>query len=100
MRWDWKVLVGIVVAAVVAGWFLTRTVREPADVDAEAIDRDLTALAQALRTDLNDPIEIVPPIASGIHFPSSLPYHRAVDFWRPVLGETRHIRGGGRRGRR
>lgn len=96
MQWDWKVLVGIVVVAVAVGWLLTRTVHEP-DVDLPGTERDLEELAQALRADQGAEIEIIPPIASGIQFPSSLPYRRATDFWRPVLGETRLIRGGARR---
>src|SRR2546425_518454 len=38
MQWDWKLLVGAVVAAVAGGWFFTRTGPEP-DVDIEGSDR-------------------------------------------------------------
>ena len=99
MQWDWKVLVGIMVAAVVAGWFLTRTVHEPTVDDSADLDRELAELAQALRGDQAIGADIIPPLATGVHFPSSLPYRRPTDFWRSVLGETRRIHGA-RRGRR
>jgi hypothetical protein len=88
MRWDWKVLVAIVVAAATAGWLLTRSVHEP-EVDLTEIDRDLAELSQALRADAATEIELIPLASAGIHLPNALTYRRASDFWRPVLHGAR-----------
>ncbi|HEY2388283.1 MAG TPA: hypothetical protein VGK30_15085 [Candidatus Binatia bacterium] len=99
MRWDWKVLLGVVGAAVVAGWFLTRTVHEP-EIDFDAIDRDLSDLSAALHADAVDPAQLVPRVSAGIRFPSTLQYRRASDFWGPAVGRMGRIGRAGRKGRR
>ncbi len=99
MRWDWKVLLGVVVAAVAAGWFFTRTVHEP-DLDFDAIDRDLGDLSAALRADDVDGAELVPRFSVGIHFPTTIQYRRASDFWRPAVGNMGRVGRAGRKGRR
>lgn len=99
MRWDWKVLLGVVGAAVVAGWFFTRTVHEP-EVDFDAIDRDLADLSVALRADDVDPAELVPRFSAGIHFPATIQYRRASDFWGPAVGKVGRLGRAGRKGRR
>ncbi len=96
MQWDWKVLVGAVVAAVAAGWFFTRTVHEP-DVDFEAIDRDLGDLVSALRADDVANVELIPRFSAGIHFPGTFQYRRPSEFWRPAISGGPRI---GRPGRR
>lgn len=99
MKWDWKVLVGVVVAAAAVGWFFTRTVHEP-NVDFEAIDRDLAELSVALRAaDIGD-VELIPKFSSGIRFPATIQYRRASDFWRPVVGSVGRVGRAGRKGRR
>ncbi len=93
MRWDWKLLVAVVVAAVAAGWLLTRSVREP-ESDLDGVDTDLAELSQALRADAAADIELIPRASAGIHLPNILKYRRPADFWRPAIG------GAPRRGRR
>ena len=99
MQWDWKVLVGVVVAAAAAGWFFTRTVHEP-DIDFEAVDRDLLDLSVALRGDDVADIELIPKFSAGIRFPATIQYRRASDFWRPAVGSIGRMERAGRKGRR
>ena len=99
MRWDWKVLLGVVGAAIVAGWFFTRTVHEP-EVDFDAIDRDLADLSAALHADDVQPEQLVPRISSGIRFPTTIQYRRASDFWGPAVGKMGRVGRAGRKGRR
>ena len=99
MQWNWKVLVGAVIAAVVAGWFFTRAVHEP-DIDFEAIDRDLGDLASALHADDVADVELIPRFSAGIRFPTTMQYRRASEFWRPAIGSGPRIGRPGRRGRR
>lgn len=87
MRWDWKVLAGAVIAAVVAGWLLTRSVERPA-ADLDDVDRDLVALAQTLRTGADVELELVPRTPAGLRLPSALNYQRPSNFWRPVIGRA------------
>jgi len=91
MRWDWKALVAVVIAAVAAGWFFTRTVHEP-PVDFEAIDRDLTDLAAALRADQTGDEELVARFSAGITFPTTAQYRRSSYFWQPVLGRRTRMK--------
>jgi hypothetical protein len=93
MRWDWKVLLGIVIAAAAAGWLLTRSFHQP-ESDLGDLDTDLAELSQALRADATADVELIPRASAGIHLPNVLNYRRPSDFWRPALG------GGPRRGRR
>jgi len=88
MRWDWKALVAVMLAAIVAGWFLTRSVHEPGNDADEAgdVDTDLAELSQALRDAANADIDLIPRESAGIHFPNTLKYKRPADFWRPVMG--------------
>ena len=84
---QWRVLVGAVIAAVAAGWFLTRAVHEPSPDDLE-VERDLTELAAALREDQTTVFEVPRTESiSMMNFPTSLQYRRANDFWRPVFGK-------------
>ena len=92
MRWDWKALVAVVVAAIVAGWFLTRSVHAPVgggagggDDDAD-VDTDLADLSRALRDAANADIELIPRHSAGISFPNVVKYRRPADFWQPLLG--------------
>src|SRR5689334_17919129 len=98
MRWDWKALVAVMLAAIVAGWFLTRSVHEPtgggSDDDAD-VDTDLADLSRALRDAANAEIDLIPRESAGIHFPTVIKYRRPVDFWQPLLGHP--ARGGRQR---
>ena len=96
MRWDWKALLGVMLAAVAAGWFFTRTVHEPL-VDFEAIDRDLTDLAGALRATNAAEGELVARVSAGISFPTTMQYRRPSDFWRPAMGTVTRTRRVGRK---
>jgi hypothetical protein len=93
MRWDWKALLAVAVAAAAAGWLLTRSVREP-EIDLGDVDGDLAELSQALRAEATTNIELIPRESAGISFPNVVKYRRPADFWRPVIGEAP------RRGRR
>ena len=94
MRWDWKALVAVVIAAVAAGWLLTRSVREPEPDDLGDVETDLAELSQALRAEAATDVELIPRASAGIHLPNVVKYRRPADFWRPAIG------GGSRRGRR
>jgi hypothetical protein len=98
MKWDWKVLVGVVVAAAAAGWFFTRTVHEP-DIDFAVIDRDLSDLSVALRADDIGDVELIPKFSTGIRFPTTIQYRRASAFWPPVVGSVGRVGRAGRTGR-
>src|SRR5690349_12284271 len=80
MRWDWKALVAVMLAAIVAGWFLTRTVHEPAGGGADGgaddadVDTDLADLSRALRDAANAEIDLIPRESAGIHFPTVIKY--------------------------
>jgi hypothetical protein len=84
MNWDWKVLVGIMIAAATAGWLLTRSVHEP-QVDLTDVDRDLVELSAALRADAAMDVELIPRTSAGIRLPNVLAYRRSADFWGPAL---------------
>jgi hypothetical protein len=98
MQWDWKVLVGVVVAAAAAGWFFTREVHEP-EIDFEAIDRDLADLSLALRADDIGAGELIPNFSAGFRFPNTVQYRRLPEFWRPVMGGIDRAGRAGRKGR-
>ncbi len=84
MKWDWKVLVGILIAAATAGWLLTRSVHEP-EADLTDVDRDLAELSEALRADAAMDVELIPRASAGIYLPNVLAYRRSSDFWGPAL---------------
>jgi len=86
MRWDWKALVGLVVAAVAAGWLLTRSVHEPEPDDLGDVETDLADLSQALRVEAAIKIDLVPRTSAGIHLPTVAKYRRPAEFWRPAIG--------------
>ncbi len=88
MRWDWKVLVGIVLAAVAAGWLLTRSVHE-SEAELADIDRDLAELSGALRADAVTENDLVPRASAGIHLPNVLVYRRSSEFWAPAMRRGR-----------
>ena len=93
MRWDWKALVAVVIAAVAAGWLLTRSAREPEPDDLGDVETDLAELSQALRAEAATDVDLIARASAGIHLPNVVKYRRPADFWRPVIG-------GSRRGRR
>ncbi len=93
MRWDWKALVAVVIAAAVAGWLLTRSAREPEPDDLGDVETDLAELSQALRAEAATGVDLIARASAGTHLPNVVKYRRPADFWRPVIG-------GSRRGRR
>jgi hypothetical protein len=85
MRYDWRVLTAVVIVAIAAGWFLTRSVQQPTADELET-ERDLSELSEALREDQNTEFEVARTESTSMQrFPTSLQYRRAVDFWRPVF---------------
>ena len=94
MRWDWKALVAVVIAAVAAGWLLTRSTREPEPDDLGDVETDLAELSQALRAEAATDVDLIARASAGTYLPNVVKYRRPTDFWRPAIG------GGSRRGRR
>jgi len=94
MRWDWKALVAVVIAAVAAGWLLTRSAREPEPDDLGDVETDLADLSQALRAEAATDVDLIARASAGTYLPNVVKYRRPADFWRPAIG------GGSRRGRR
>ena len=90
MKYDWKIVTAVVVAAALAGWLLTRS--GGGEADTADIDRELTELAQALRSDTIE-AELQPPAVPGGSFPSTLEYRGLPQFWQPAMGaRTAHER--------
>ena len=91
MRYDWRIVTAVVLAAALAGWLLTRS--GGGEPDTDDIEGELAELAQALRADQTIAAELLPPAIPGGSLPSTFEYRGLAQFWQPAMGAgTAHQR--------